>query len=371
MAGLSTALGSCFVFCSSRANTSVLARALGGSAGVMIYVSFVEIFSTKSVYSFTEVCDGNDKCGWRWATMCFFIGLVFMYGLDYVVHSINDSNCGCCSKKPKEGKEAASHGHEHSFLSIHANLDECVRDIAKMEGGGKVEQKQIKGHGHARDEHGYAHDEHGHARDERGHAHDEHGHAHNHGESREANACEQPSVEEMRPGVTVDNVDLTDVHHKAIEAKKLRNMGMMTALAIGLHNFPEGLATFVAALADPKLGAALAIAIAIHNIPEGICVAMPIYYATGSKWKGFWWSFFSGLSEPVGAIVGYCILKGNGMSPEAFGALFGIVAGMMVFIAIKELIPTALKYDPHDAYVTNYIFLGFAVMALSLIVFYI
>jgi len=175
----------------------------------------------------------------------------------------------------------------------------------------------------------------------------------------------------MRPGVTVDNVDLTDVHHKAIEAKKLQNMGMMTALAIGLHNFPEGLATFVAALADPKLGAALAIAIAIHNIPEGICVAMPIYYATGSKWKGFWWSFFSGLSEPVGAIVGYCILKGNGMSPEAFGALFGIVAGMMVFIAIKELIPTALKYDPHDAYVTNYIFLGFAVMALSLIVFYI
>ena len=137
-----------------------------------------------------------------------------------------------------------------------------------------------------------------------------------------------------------------------------------------MHNFPEGLATFVAALADPKLGAALAIAIAIHNVPEGICVAMPIYYATGSKWKGFWWSFLSGLSEPVGAVFGYAILNGNDMSPAAFGSLFGLVAGMMVFISVKELIPTALKYDPHDEYVTTYVFVGMAIMAASLILFY-
>ena len=77
------------------------------------------------------------------------------------------------------------------------------------------------------------------------------------------------------------------------EREALKNMGLLTGLAIGLHNFPEGLATFVAALADSKLGIALALAIAVHNIPEGICVAMPVYYATGSKWKGFFWSFVS------------------------------------------------------------------------------
>ena len=175
--------------------------------------------------------------------------------------------------------------------------------------------------------------------------------------------------EENVMSVGVGNVDMTDVHHKPLEAKQLKNMGVLTAIAIGLHNFPEGLATFVAALEDTKLGAALAVAIAIHNIPEGICVAMPIYYATGSKWKGFWWSFVSGLTEPVGALVGYGVLKGNDMSPAAFGSLFALVAGMMVFISVKELIPTALKYDPHDEVVTTYVFVGMALMALSLVLF--
>lgn len=184
-------------------------------------------------------------------------------------------------------------------------------------------------------------------------------------------ATTEPSMDGDDRDVTIANVDLTDVHHKAIEARQLKNMGIMTAVAIGLHNFPEGLATFVAAVTDPKLGAALAMAIAIHNIPEGICVAMPIYYATGNKWKGFWWSFLSGLSEPIGAIVGYAVLNGNDMSPAAFGSLFGLVAGMMIFISVKELIPTALKYDPHDHYVTTYVFVGMAIMALSLILFYV
>jgi ZIP family zinc transporter len=146
-------------------------------------------------------------------------------------------------------------------------------------------------------------------------------------------------------------------------------MGFMTALAIGLHNFPEGLATFVAALADTKLGIALALAIAIHNIPEGVCVAMPVYYATGSKLRGFWWSFVSGLSEPFGGLCGFLVLYSAGMSDSAYGALFGIVGGMMVYISLKELLPTALKYDPHDKYVTNCTFIGMAVMAASLIMF--
>ena len=87
-------------------------------------------------------------------------------------------------------------------------------------------------------------------------------------------------------------------------AAELKRMGLLTALAIFLHNFPEGLATFVAALADSKAGAAIAIAIALHNIPEGVCVAMPLYYATGSRWRGFWVSFFSGLSEPLAGVIG-------------------------------------------------------------------
>ena len=337
-AGLSTALGSAFVFCSSSANTRVLARALGASAGVMIYVSFCEIYGVKAVDAFTEVCDGDSACGWRYASICFFSGLVFMYGLDIAVHKLNAGSCFKGMRRGSSGEDSVSdsararsaHRPSPSFLSIHGELDGCVRDIAEMERGPSCDDVEA-------------------------------------GTSGGAVKSDDPNELD----VNVGDVDLSDVHHKAIEPKQLKNMGIMTAVAIGLHNFPEGLATFVAALADPKLGVALAVAIAIHNIPEGICVAMPIYYATGSKWKGFWWSFLSGLSEPLGAIVGYGVLKGNGMSPAAFGALFGLVAGMMVFISVKELIPTALKYDPRDEYVTTFVFVGMFVMAVSLVLFYI
>jgi ZIP family zinc transporter len=152
------------------------------------------------------------------------------------------------------------------------------------------------------------------------------------------------------------------------EAKKLAHMGLMTALAIGIHNFPEGLATFVAALANPQVGAALAVAIAIHNIPEGLCVSIPIYYATGSRWKGFWVAFFSGITEIIGAALGYGFLMAI-MGPAAYAVLFGIVAGMMVTIVVKELLPTAHRYDPQDKVVTVSIFVGMVVMALSLVLF--
>ena len=176
-----------------------------------------------------------------------------------------------------------------------------------------------------------------------------------------ASQIELLTSDRVKHGVTHE-VDTPDKEH-------LKNMGAMTALAIALHNFPEGLATFVAALADTKLGLALAVAVAVHNIPEGACVAMPVYYATGSKMKGFWWSFVSGVSEPIGGLFGYLVLYGNAMSDVAYGALFGVVGGMMVYISLKELLPTALKYDPHDRYVTNCMFAGMAVMALSLILF--
>ena len=70
---------------------------------------------------------------------------------------------------------------------------------------------------------------------------------------------------------------------QSIENQKLQNMGLQTTIDIALHNFPEGLATFVAVLAKPKFGLILAITRGIHNIPEGLCVSLPVYYATRNR----------------------------------------------------------------------------------------
>ncbi len=154
--------------------------------------------------------------------------------------------------------------------------------------------------------------------------------------------------------------------NKKNDKKSLLKMGMFTALAIAIHNFPEGLATFISALEDPSLGVAIALAIAIHNIPEGIAVSMPIYYATGSRLKAFKYSFLSGIVEPVGAVLGYLLLK-EFMSDIVFGFIFASVAGIMVFISIDELLPAARKYGKHSL-VTYGMILGMMVMALSLLI---
>ena len=144
-------------------------------------------------------------------------------------------------------------------------------------------------------------------------------------------------------------------------------MGVFTALAIAIHNFPEGLATFAAGLAEPEIAIPIAIAIAIHNIPEGIAVSIPIYYATKNKRKAFILSFLSGLAEPVGAVIGYFILY-SFFSKTLFGILFGSVAGIMVFISLDELLPTAEKYGEHHLAIYGLIG-GMAVMAISLLLF--
>lgn len=154
----------------------------------------------------------------------------------------------------------------------------------------------------------------------------------------------------------------------AQEKQKLIRMGLSTALAIAIHNFPEGLATFVAALDDPKVGAVLAVALGIHNIPEGLCVALPVYYATGNRLKGFMWGLVSGLTEPIGALLGWLVLAKLFVA-EVYAILFGIVAGMMTYISFRELIPTAFRYDPKDSVVTFGVVLGMFVMALSLVLF--
>lgn len=149
------------------------------------------------------------------------------------------------------------------------------------------------------------------------------------------------------------------------ELKSLRRMGILTALAIAIHNFPEGLVTFVGALQDPTLGVTIAAAIAIHNIPEGIAVAVPIQYATGSKVKAFWIATLSGLTEPLGAIIGYFLLL-QWMGDNMLGIVFASIGGIMVYISIAELLPTAHKYG-NDFKVTIGFFAGMFVMAFSLI----
>ncbi|MDR1973742.1 MAG: zinc transporter ZupT [Bacteroidales bacterium] len=149
--------------------------------------------------------------------------------------------------------------------------------------------------------------------------------------------------------------------------KKLMRTGLFTALAIGIHNFPEGLATFVSALQEPSIAIPIVVAIAIHNIPEGIAVSVPIYYATGNKKKAFLWSFASGLSEPVGAIIGYLILSPF-MNDVIYGILFAFVAGIMVFISLDELLPSARAYGEHHLSIYGLV-VGMAVMALSLWLF--
>lgn len=151
------------------------------------------------------------------------------------------------------------------------------------------------------------------------------------------------------------------------DAKKLMNTGIYAAIAIAVHNFPEGIATFTSTLTNPSLGIAIAVAIVIHNIPEGIAVSVPIYYATGSRKKAFWYSFLSGAAEPLGALIAYLILMPI-LNDVLFGVLFAGVAGIMVFIALDELLPASREYgEPH---LSLYGLLsGMAVMAISLQLF--
>lgn len=148
---------------------------------------------------------------------------------------------------------------------------------------------------------------------------------------------------------------------------KLMRMGLFTALAIALHNFPEGLATFVSALQEPSVAIPIVVAIAIHNIPEGIAVSVPIYQATGSKLKAFRYSFLSGLAEPIGALVGWLVLMPI-MNDTVFGIIFAAVAGIMVFISFDELLPAAREYGEHHLSLYGLIS-GMVVMSVSLLLF--
>ena len=148
------------------------------------------------------------------------------------------------------------------------------------------------------------------------------------------------------------------------ENRNLRKIGLLTAVGIAMHNFPEGMAVLFSSLSSPYLGVSVAVAIAIHNIPEGIAVSIPLYYASGDRKKAFAYSFFAGLTEPLGAGVGYFLLF-RFLTPEILFLMLAAVGGVMVFICFDELLPLAIKYgDEHLTFLG--VFSGMVVIALSL-----
>lgn len=253
LAGISTGIGSCIAFVCRHTNRKFLSVSLGFSAGVMIYVSMIEIFFKAKESLVTQL--GN-KLG-SWATVgAFFGGILFIAIIDRLIPS-----------------------------------EENPHEIKMVEASEK------------------------------------------------------------------DNV----------QPNRLMRMGIFTALAIAIHNFPEGLATFVSALQEPSVAIPIVVAIAIHNIPEGIAVSVPIYQATGSRRKAFLYSFLSGLAEPAGALLGWLVLRPI-MNDVVFGLLFGGVAGIMVFISFDELLPAAREYGEHHLSIYGLIS-GMVVMAISLLLF--
>lgn len=258
-AGLATGIGGFLAFSKYALNNRFLALMLGLSAGVMLYVSLVEIFQ-KAVVSLGDAF-GDPSEGYLWATIGFFAGFIFIGIIDRLTDFY----------------------HTHDITET--DLDTAVSN---------------------------------------------------------------EEAEERK------------------EKKTMMRMGMFMALAIAIHNFPEGLATFIATVEEPSLGMALAIAIAIHNIPEGIAVAIPIYRATGSKLKAFWYALLSGLAEPIGAVIGFFILS-QFINDYVFGVIFAGVAGIMVYVSLDQLLPTAKQHDPHLPIIG--VFIGMAIMASSLVLF--
>ena len=260
-AGLSTGIGSLLALITNRTNVKFLSVALGFSAGVMIYVSLIEIFPKAQESLINEI----GEFGGSWLTaISFFAGMLLIAIIDRLVPSFENP-------------------HE-----IH-----------------KVEE-----------------------------------------------------MEESKGSVESKNLET--------RYKRLLRVGIFTAIAVAIHNFPEGLATFIATLYDPDLGIPIAVAIAIHNIPEGIAVSVPIFYATGSRKKAFGYSFLSGLAEPLGAVIGFLILMPF-LNETMFGVLFASVAGIMVFISLDQLLPSAREYGKHHLSIYGLV-AGMIVMALSLLI---
>ena len=264
-ASLFTGVGSAIAFFAKKKDTNLLALGLGFSAGVMVYVSFVELLKQSTIY-FSHVYQLREA-GW-YSTIWFFTGIMVAALIDKMVPEFDN---------PHEVRD----WHDLGILN-------------KL--NAKISQLKIS----------------------------------------------------KKPG-----------------RKNLSRVGLITAILITIHNFPEGMATFTAGLsANHTLGIAVAVAIAIHNIPEGISVSVPIFYATGDRKKAFIYSFLSGFAEPVGALLAFLVLRPF-LSEPVFGGMFAAIAGSMVYISFDELLPTAREYGKGHIEIWGLI-IGMAVMAASL-----
>lgn len=333
-AGLCTAIGASAVFfprLANLANRKTLAGSLGLAAGVMLYVGLVDIYS-KAIGGFAEVHDEGKA--FIYATLSFFGGCFLMLFLNWLVKRILGG------KDVEEAiMEMAMEDRNYEKGEEHVDMSDPV---AQLEGIQRMARDVNTRQTGAQDiEVAPRYDT-------------------NHTTSEEFD-------DESAVSSSDDSLQKATKHDEASK-HKLKKMGFAMALAIAIHNFPEGLVTFASYVEDPAVGVALAIGIGIHNIPEGLCVAMPIYYATGRRWYAFMWAVLSGLSEPLGALVGWGIFNSN-FGGNAYGIMFGIVSGMMTMISVDELMPTAARYDPKNT-VTTYSFLvGAFMIALSLMLF--
>jgi len=288
IAGLSTTVGSLFVFIIRRPKPRLISFIMGFSAGVMILVSFVELLQTTIISNGLIV-----------ALFYFLIGMGLMLVIDMRISHYYEYED--YPEKEKFEKESLN-DHYPQYAPIRNNKSKVHH---------RYQSKQQHKHQHKH----------------------QHRHKHRHG------------------------------HHH--QYKALKKSSMLIAIGIFIHNFPEGMATFVGALKDVQLGVLLTVAIALHNIPEGIAVAVPVYASENNKKKAFFWSFVTGLSEPLGAIIVWLVLFPF-INEFVINAMLAVVAGFMVYISLDELLPVSRSLGKEHISILG-IITGMFVMSISFV----
>eukprot|EP00037_Helgoeca_nana_P006020 m.55914 g.55914 ORF g.55914 m.55914 type:complete len:402 (-) comp16923_c0_seq1:207-1412(-) len=382
-AGLATSIGAATVFLPNFDDTKYLGISLSFAAGVMLYVSFVEIFfkSYTAYVSYFDELEGVDTAtvavddyepsskAYYAVTGTFFSGIVITAFLDHLIHVLNEDS--------KELVKPATKSVPNIVVTAPSMTTDVDGGVSDVNGAPPVRSTAADGEASERGEPRERDEQHLGAPNAEGTAA-----TLNRGLLGSAHGGSRESLEKFIDERSTSYVGaitsraavstaIEDDESETMRERRLLRMALVTGLAITLHNFPEGLATFVAAAQNPTNGAPIAIAIGVHNIPEGICVAAPIYHATKSKWRAFFWGTVSGLAETIAGAIGWIIFsqRDGDMSWLAYAVLFGLVSGMMVYISFKELIVTALEYDVERKYFMPVLTTGMVVMALSLMIF--